>query len=152
MNNNFNNIFNIYVWYNKRVLIIIRVCLVCVFFYQDFQSASLTDGAARTLKETIPLFLNGLTLLAATAPALASLMDKENESVINFDRCCHLIYEDADYLLKEHKDSMKKIIQMYRRSLKRVEKSDHLVQRQVNVDLLATVNTSPSGIIDATFN
>ena len=96
--------------------------MINVYFndFQNFRSAALTDSTASGIKESIPHVINGLSLLAATAPALAGLM-LEAGSIINFDRCCHLVYENADSLIREHPSSMKQIYGMYHKSVKRTE-------------------------------
>jgi hypothetical protein len=83
-------------------------------------------------------FVNGVTLLAATPPALSYILE-EAKTLMNFDRCCHLILENADTLLQEHGAAMKGILQKYYESVKRIrsDKPDatgetYVMSRQVN--------------------
>ena len=85
------------------------------------------------LKDSLAQLANGMTLVVATAPALANVME-EGGDLINFDRCCHLIYDDADELIQEHPVAMKRILVLYRKSIERTESSTDskiLVPRQV---------------------
>lgn len=66
----------------------------------------------------IPLLINGVALLAVTAPALRALLE-ESQDVISFDRCCHLVFEDADILLKSHMDTIRDIFIRYEASVQR---------------------------------
>jgi CRISPR/Cas system-associated endonuclease Cas1 len=63
----------------------------------------------------LPYLINGVTLLAATAPALNLLLTKAKD-IISFDRCCHLVFDDADVVLKEHGESTKKLFNFYQES------------------------------------
>ena len=100
---------------------------------QDFRSALLIDGTPKTLKESISQFVNGITLLATTASALESLLDSASET-INFDRCCHLILDNADILLQDYGNSLVKIFSKYQLSVKKFSnRAEHgyFVPRQV---------------------
>ena len=107
--------------------------------WQEFRTASLTDSSASVIKDAIAQLTNGVTLLATTAPALAVIMEQAINH-INFDRCCHLVYEDADALIQEHPDVMKKILVMYRKSVKRTESCTDakiFVPRQVSLEIFS---------------
>lgn len=83
------------------------------------------------------LFVNGVTLLAATAPALAALLE-EAKGVISFDRCHHLVLENADALLNDHYKPMKKLVEFYRQSVDRVNANSskgYFVPRQARTTL-----------------
>jgi hypothetical protein len=64
-------------------------------------------------------FVNGVTLLAATPPALLYILE-EAKTLMNFDRCCHLILENADTLLQENGTVMKGILHKYYESVERI--------------------------------
>lgn len=68
-------------------------------------------------------------MLAATAPALSFLLE-ESQGVISFDRCCHLVFDDADILLQEHGEATKKLFTCYQESVRRMS-TNHFIQRQV---------------------
>lgn len=106
---------------------------------QEFHIASLTDSSTSTIKDSITRLVNGVTLLVATAPALANVME-EGGHHINFDRCCHLVYEDADALIQEHPTALKRINVMYNKSVQRTESgsnSEIFVPRQVGLEIIA---------------
>lgn len=74
--------------------------------------------------------INGVTLLASTAPALSYLME-ESKGAISFERCCHLIFDDADVLLQEHALATKKLFGLYDGSVRRMSNKKYFVPRQV---------------------
>ncbi|XP_032782601.2 putative ATP-dependent RNA helicase TDRD12 isoform X1 [Daphnia magna] len=96
----------------------------------NFRSAVFTDGTERSLKVALPYLINGVTLLAATAPAL-SLLLSEGKDIISFDRCCHLVFDDADFVLKEHAGAAKKLFNFYQESVQRVTEGKNFVPRQI---------------------
>ena len=71
-----------------------------------------------------------ITVLVATAPALSFLLDGGKE-IISFDRCCHLVFDDADVLIKEHGEATRKLFQFYQESVRRTS-GKSLTPRQVN--------------------
>ncbi|XP_057379935.1 putative ATP-dependent RNA helicase TDRD12 isoform X2 [Daphnia carinata] len=96
----------------------------------NFRSAVFTDGTERSLKVALPYLINGVTLLAATAPAL-NLLLSEGKDIISFDRCCHLVFDDADFVLKEHAGAAKKLFYFYQESVQRVTEGKNFVPRQI---------------------
>lgn len=84
----------------------------------------------------LPYLINGVTLLAATAPAL-SLLLSEGKDIISFDRCCHLVFDDADFVLKEHAGAAKKLFNFYQESVQRVTEGKNFVPRQVSMTVNA---------------
>lgn len=55
----------------------------------------------------------------------------EANSVINFDRCCHLVFENTDLLLKDHGEAFKHLVELYHRSCKRIRDDGIVITRQV---------------------
>lgn len=86
---------------------------------QDFNVGLLQDRSPESIQAAIYVLINGMSLLAATAPALLTLLE-ESQGVINFDRCCHLVFEDADVLLRNHGEVVGKIFERYVASVQRV--------------------------------
>ncbi len=71
-----------------------------------------------------------MTLLAATVPALNLLLTKTKD-IISFDRCCHLVFDDADVMLKEHGESTKNLSKFYQESVQRATMGNNFIPRQV---------------------
>ena len=93
----------------------------------------MTDSTPASIQANLNRFVNGVTLLSATAPALACLLE-EAKGVINFDRCHHLVLENANSLLNDHHKSMKKLVELYRQSVERIDANSskgYFVPRQV---------------------
>jgi hypothetical protein len=88
------------------------------------------DATERSLKVALPYLINGVTLLAATAPALYFLLTK-GKDIISFDRCCHLVFDDADMVLKEHGEATKKLFNFYQESVQRATTGNNFIPRQV---------------------
>ena len=91
----------------------------------------MVDGSSKSLSESVGTLVNGVTLLAATAPALRNLLQKAN-CVISFDRCCHLVFENTDLLLKDHGEAFKHLIELYYGSCKRMKDGGFNFVRQVH--------------------
>ena len=91
----------------------------------------ITDGTPKFIRANLNRLINGVTLLTATAPALASLL-QEADKTISFDRCAHLVLDSADLLFSNHMESMKILIPLYQASVKRINAAAaHFVPRQV---------------------
>lgn len=90
----------------------------------------MVDGSSKSLNESVGTLVNGVTLLAVTAPALRNLFQEAN-SVINFDRCCHLVFENTDLLLKDHGEAFKHLVELYYSSCKRIKDGGFNFVRQV---------------------
>ena len=94
----------------------------------------MVDGSSKSLNDSVKTLVNGVTLLAATAPALRNLFQEAN-CVINFDRCCHLIFENTDLLLKDHGEAFKHLVELYYSSCKRTKNEGFNFVRQVYIFL-----------------
>ena len=105
-------------------------CFYNRFSFKDFRSAGFMDATERSLKVALPYLINGVTLLAATAPALYFLLTK-GKDIISFDRCCHLVFDDADMVLKEHGEATKKLFNFYQESVQRATTGNNFIPRQV---------------------
>jgi hypothetical protein len=53
------------------------------------------------------------------------------KDIISFDRCCHLVFDDADVVLKEHGESTKKLFNFYQESVQRATMGNNFIPRQV---------------------
>lgn len=120
----------------QSVLVVEEYCQRLMSRVSGFKSLALMDGTVRTLNDSVSSMTNGLTLLAATAPALAFLSERSQDLVPLFDRCCHLVLDEADTLVKEHAVHLKNIFGQYQQAVQRTKKTDangqkYFVPRQV---------------------
>lgn len=60
----------------QSVLVVEEYCQRLMSRVSGFKSLALMDGTVRTLNDSVSSMTNGLTLLAATAPALAFLSER----------------------------------------------------------------------------
>lgn len=120
----------------KNYFLNIYVVLMMGVLQEKLRVGYLADRSPESIKTIIPFLINGVSLLAITAPALQKLLE-ESQDVINFDRCCHLVFEDAEVLLKNHYSAICEIIRRYQLSVQRTKSNPNHVHmpRQARITL-----------------
>lgn len=73
-------------------------------------------------------------MLATTAPAMKLLLE-ESKGVVGFDRCCHLIFDDTDIILRDHGEAMKDLFSRYQESVRRMSVNSFVPRQVCEFDL-----------------